>query len=181
VATFAGLTELIHYQVGKGAFMSLISFIEDAGEKLFGTPPATSAPAAAPNVAQLNTAAGAAITKYVASQNLTAQNLAVSYDGASKTAIVSGVAPDQATKEKIVLSVGNVHSVAKVDDRLTVAQNGAASTFYEVKAGDSLSKIAKSVYGDANSYGKIFDANKPMLTDPNKIYPGQQLRIPAKT
>jgi nucleoid-associated protein YgaU len=50
-----------------------------------------------------------------------------------------------------------------------------------VKAGDTLSKIAKSVYGDANAYTKIFDANKPMLTDPNKIYPGQQLRIPAKS
>jgi nucleoid-associated protein YgaU len=162
--------------------MSLISFIADAGERLFGTPAAApAAGGAAPNVAQLNSAAGAAIAKYVASQNLTAQNLTVSYDGASKTATVAGVAPDQATKEKIVLSVGNVHSVAKVDDRLTVAQSGAASTFYEVKAGDSLSKIAKSVYGDANAYGKIFDANKPMLTDPNKIYPGQQLRIPAKT
>jgi nucleoid-associated protein YgaU len=161
--------------------MSVISFIADAGEKLFGT--ATVAPGAGgavPNVAQLNAAAGAAITKYVASQNLTAQNLSVSYDGASKTATVTGVAPDQASKEKIVLAVGNVHSVAKVDDRLMVTQTGAASTFYEVKAGDSLSKIAKSVYGDANAYAKIFDANKPMLTDPNKIYPGQQLRIPAK-
>jgi nucleoid-associated protein YgaU len=162
--------------------MSLINFIADAGEKLFGTPtaaPAAPAGGAAPDVTQLNAAAGAAITKYVASQNLTAQNLTVSYDGASKTATVTGVAPDQATKEKIVLSVGNVHSVAKVDDRLMVAQSGAASTFYEVKAGDSLSKIAKSVYGDANAYPKIFDANKPMLADPNKIYPGQQLRIPA--
>ncbi len=161
--------------------MSVISFIADAGEKLFGTPTAApGAGAVAPNVAELNSAAGAAITKYVASQNLTAQNLSVSYDGASKTATVTGVAPDQATKEKIVLAVGNVHSVAKVDDRLMVAQSGAASTFYEVKAGDSLSKIAKSVYGDANAYSKIFDANKPMLSDPNKIYPGQQLRIPAK-
>jgi nucleoid-associated protein YgaU len=94
---------------------------------------------------------------------------------------VTGVAPDQVSKEKIVLCCGNVHSVAKVNDQLTVAQNGApASTFYEVKAGDSLSKISKSVYGDANAYMQIFEANKPMLTDPNKIYPGQELRIPAK-
>jgi nucleoid-associated protein YgaU len=69
--------------------------------------------------------------------------------------------------------------VAKVDDQMTVAQSAPAATFYEVKAGDSLSKIAKSVYGDANAM-KIFEANKPMLTDPNKIYPGQQLRIPPK-
>ena len=100
--------------------MSLISFIESAGEKLLAaaTAPAvasTSGPAS-PNVAPLNATAGAAIAKYVTSQNLTAQNLNVVYDGASKTVIVSGVAPDQATKKKIVLCCGNVHSVAKVDD-----------------------------------------------------------------
>jgi nucleoid-associated protein YgaU len=118
----------------------------------------------------------------VASQSLSAQNLAITYDGASKTVTVAGVAPDQATKEKILLCCGNVHSVAKVDDQLTVAQATApASTFYDVKSGDSLSKIARAVYGDANAYMKIFEANKPMLTDPNKIYPGQQLRIPPKS
>ena len=137
---------------------------------------------AGPNVANLNATAGAAIAKYVASQGLRAQYLTISYDGASKTLTVKGIAPDQATKEKIVLCCGNVHSVAKVDDQLTVAQGGTpASTLYEVKAGDTLSKIAKSVYGDANAYAKIFDANKPMLSDPNKIYPGQQLRIPPKS
>ena len=159
--------------------MSLMSFIAEAGEKLLGTTAASAAPAGGdvPNVAQLNNSAGAAIAKYVASQNLT-----VTYDGTSKTVTVKGIAPDQATKEKIILCCGNVHSVAKVDDQLTVAQGSAPpSTFYEVKTGDSLSKIAKSVYGDANAYMKIFEANKPMLSDPNKIYPGQQLRIPPKT
>jgi nucleoid-associated protein YgaU len=165
-------------------YMSLISFIADAGEKLLGAAaPTASAPAAAtPDVAALNASAGEAIAKYIASQNLSAQNLSVKYDGASKTVSVSGVAADQATKEKIVLCCGNVSSVAKVDDQLTVAQGAApAATFYEVKSGDSLSKIAKSMYGDANAYMKIFEANKPMLSDPNKIYPGQKLRIPAKT
>jgi len=166
--------------------MSLISFIESAGEKLLAgatqAPAAASATPAAPNVAQLNATAGAAIAKYVASQNLTAQNLNVVYDGASKTVTVSGIAPDQATKEKIVLCCGNVHSVAKVDDQLTVAGGSApAASMYEVKAGDTLTKIAKAEYGDANAYEKIFEANKPMLKDPNKIYPGQQLRIPPKT
>ncbi len=164
--------------------MSLVSFIADAGEKLLGTASVTPSPpagGAAPNVAQANATAGAAIAKYVASQNLSAQNLTITYDGASKTVTVAGVAPDQATKEKIVLCCGNIHSVAKVNDQMTVAQAAAASTLYEVKAGDSLSKIAKSVYGDANAYMKIFDANKPMLTDPNKIYPGQQLRVPPNT
>jgi len=49
---------------------------------------------------------------------------------------------------------------------------------YTVKSGDSLSKIAKAHYGDAMKYPVIFEANKPQLTDPDKIYPGQVLRIP---
>jgi len=94
---------------------------------------------------------------------------------------VSGVAPDQATKEKIVLCCGNVSSVAKVDDLLTVADGGAPESKYrEVKSGDTLSKIAKEEYGDANAYMKIFEANKPMLSNPDKIYPGQNLRIPPQ-
>ena len=166
--------------------MSLISFIQDAGEKLFGHPKAApSTPAASatpqPDLAALNATAGQAIEKYIASQGLKADGLAVQYDGATQTVSVSGVAPDQATKEKIVLCCGNVSSVAKVDDLLTVAApSEPASTYREVKAGDTLSKIARDAYGDANAYMKIFEANKPMLSNPDKIYPGQLLRIPAK-
>ena len=79
-----------------------------------------------------------------------------------------------------MLCCGNVANVAKVDDKLTVAAaSGPVSTYYVVKSGDTLSGIAKEAYGNANAYMKIFDANKPMLSDPNKIYPGQTLRIPA--
>ena len=53
-------------------------------------------------------------------------------------------------------------------------------TFHKVESGDTLSAISKKVYGDANKYNIIFEANKPMLSDPNKIYPGQMLRIPAE-
>lgn len=60
------------------------------------------------------------------------------------------------------------------------AASAAESKFYQVKPGDSLSKIAKEFYGDAGKYGAIFEANKPMLADPDKIYPGQTLRIPAQ-
>jgi nucleoid-associated protein YgaU len=54
----------------------------------------------------------------------------------------------------------------------------AESTFYTVKSGDTLGKIAAEHYGAANKYMVIFEANKPMLADPDKIYPGQTLRIP---
>lgn len=56
----------------------------------------------------------------------------------------------------------------------------AESQFYTVKSGDTLSKIAKEFYGEANKYPQIFEANKPMLTHPDKIYPGQMLRIPPE-
>src|SRR5213079_658424 len=164
--------------------MSLISFIQEAGEKLFNHPksapaaaPAapSAAPASTPDINALNASAGQAIEKYIASQGLKADGLDVKYDGASQTVTVSGVAPDQATKEKIVLCCGNVAAVAKVNDMLTVAQGGAPeSTYREVKSGDTLSKIAKEAYGDANAYMKIFEANKPMLSNSDKIYPGQK-------
>jgi nucleoid-associated protein YgaU len=167
--------------------MSLISFLKDAGEKLFNPgkaaaapAPSAAAPAApAPDVAALNETASQAIERYIGSQGLQADGLDVKYDGASQTVTVSGVAPDQATKEKIVLCCGNVSSVAKVNDMLTVAAGAEPeSKYHTVKSGDTLSKIAKEAYGDANAYMKIFEANKPMLSDPNKIYPGQVLRIP---
>ena len=164
--------------------MSLISFIQEAGEKLFNRPKAAPAPTAAapaPDVAALNETAGQAIERYIGSQGLKAEGLDVKYDGASQTVTVAGVAPDQETKEKIVLCCGNVSSVAKVNDLLTVAGGGGQEGKYrEVKSGDTLSKIAKDEYGDANAYMKIFEANKPMLSHPDKIYPGQKLRIPPQ-
>lgn len=62
-------------------------------------------------------------------------------------------------------------------------QSGGSSTatkIYEVKSGDSLSKIAKREYGNANDWNRIFEANKDILKDPNKIFPGQKLKIPPK-
>jgi nucleoid-associated protein YgaU len=84
------------------------------------------------------------------------------------------------TKEKIVLCCGNVSGVSKVNDNMSVDQSEPEATYYTVVSGDTLSKISKNNYGDANKYMKIFEANKPMLADPNKIYPGQVLRIPPQ-
>ena len=100
------------------------------------------------------------------------------------TATINGVADTQAEKEKAILILGNTKGVARVNDQIQVKagegvqQVGAASRFYQVKSGDTLSKIAKEVYGDANQYPQIFEANRPMLKDPDEIYPGQVLRIP---
>jgi nucleoid-associated protein YgaU len=106
---------------------------------------------------------------------------------------ITGTADNVAEKEKAILVIGNTKGVAKVNDQIQVAapkpaaaQPAAApqaqpqSQFYEVKSGDTLSKIAKQFYGDAGRYSAIFEANKPMLKDPDEIYPGQVLRIPQQ-
>jgi nucleoid-associated protein YgaU len=95
---------------------------------------------------------------------------------------VTGRASDLAEKERAVLVIGNTKGVAKVNDQITVANPTPQpqSQFYEVKSGDTLSKIAKQFYGDANKYSAIFEANRPMLKDPDEIYPGQTLRIPQQ-
>jgi nucleoid-associated protein YgaU len=78
--------------------------------------------------------------------------------------------------------VGNIEGVGSVDDQITVTGPVvAAARFVVVKKGDTLSAISLAVYGNANQYNKIFEANKPMLKDVNKIYPGQTLRIPSNT
>ena len=97
---------------------------------------------------------------------------------------LSGSVPDQATLERVVLAVGNVEGVEQVDEELDIdapaeTEVVEAARMYTVQSGDSLSAIAKQFYGDATRYPEIFEANRPMLTDPNLIYPGQVLRIPG--
>jgi nucleoid-associated protein YgaU len=166
--------------------MSLISFIKEAGQKLFGhkeveqtAAKADSGDAAAKaKVEELNGKAGDAIVAYIRAQNLEAESLAVAFDGATGVVSVFGTAPDQATREKIVLCCGNVAGVVQVDDGMSVDSSEPEAVYYTVVSGDNLSKISKANYGDPNKYMIIFEANKPMLAHPDKIYPGQVLRIP---
>ena len=164
--------------------MGMMSFLKEAGEKLFGkseVKAAETAAAATPTaetVAALNVAAGKAIADYVVTQGLSVDGLDVSYDGASTTVTVAGSVADQATKEKVLLCCGNVKGVSAVNDMLVVNNPEPEAQWHTVVSGDNLSKIAKAFYGDANKYPVIFEANKPMLLHPDKIYPGQMLRIP---
>ena len=158
--------------------MSLISFIKEAGEKIFGK--TVSEAQAKGDVAAANAAAADAIVAHVQAAGLNATGLTANFDSASGTAKIYGIADDQATKEKIVLAAGNVQSVSAVEDNMTVSKAGPSAVYYAVVKGDSLSKIAKQFYGDAGAYPKIFEANQPMLKHPDKIYPGQNLRIPPK-
>ncbi|NTW50838.1 MAG: peptidoglycan-binding protein LysM [Chlorobiales bacterium] len=99
---------------------------------------------------------------------------------------LAGAADSVATKEKAVLLAGNIKGVEKVmDDKLTAPPPPPnvppeVTEYYTVKSGDTLSKIAKSYYGDAAKYPVIFEANREVIKNPDLIYPGQKLRIPKK-
>jgi nucleoid-associated protein YgaU len=173
--------------------MGIFSFVKGIGDKITGqdkldkagetaTQPVAVNPATpAKPVAHEPTAQEMAnlLLKRVQSLGLAVEGLSVNYNSVSDAAEVSGKVKTQADREKIILAIGNVSNVATVVDSIDVEMPAPESTMYTVKSGDTLSKIAKHAYGDPNAYNKIFDANKPMLSDPDKIYVGQVLRIPA--
>jgi nucleoid-associated protein YgaU len=152
--------------------MGLFDFVATAGAALFG------------GAHESNEERSARLESHVHVMGLDVKQLKIDVHG--EMATVSGEAASQAEREKVVLTVGNTQGIAKVHDQMTVAAPKAAEApppapearFYTVAKGDSLSKIAKEFYGDAMKYPVIFEANKPMLADPDKIYPGQVLRIP---
>lgn len=157
--------------------MGLLSFFKDAGEKLLGHKPAEVA--AAPNVEELQNQAADAIKTYVGTQGIDTSGLTLAFDATKSEVTVSGEAPDQATREKIILCCGNVKDVASVNSD-NLKPDVDESQWYTVVSGDNLSKISKQYYGDPNKYNAIFEANKPMLKSVDLIYPGQMLRIPPQ-
>jgi nucleoid-associated protein YgaU len=152
--------------------MGLLSFFKGVGEKVFGKEQA----AATPEVEPLR---ASALLAHVKGLGLAYNSLTVKVSG--ETVTLEGEVAKQEDGEKISLAVGNVEGVSSVDNRLQVATPEPEAQFYTVVSGDTLSKIAKQFYGNANKYPVIFEANKPMLTHPDKIYPGQVLRIPAES
>lgn len=145
--------------------MSLFSFVKEAGEKLIDL------------LTPGNANAEEQLKKHVESVGLGNPNIKATVEG--DKIILTGEVASQEEKEKIILAAGNVAGVASVDDQITVTGSVAqAARFVTVEKGDTLSAISKKVYGDPNKYQKIFEANKPMLKHPDKIYPGQVLRIP---
>lgn len=163
--------------------MGLFSFIKDAGAKVFGIGKTTAeekaeaAMEAAEKTAASNERASQQLTKVINDLGLDVEELCIAIDG--ETATINGTAKNQETREKVILVVGNSAGISGVEDEMIVAIEEPVAIFHTVEKGDTLSKIAKKVYGNAMKYPVIFEANKPMLTDPDKIYPGQVLRIPA--
>lgn len=145
-------------------YMGLFNFVKEAGEKLW-------------DAVSGHDDASKKLKEHIDKLGLPDSdkvNVAVNGD----TVTVSGDGISQELKEKILVAAGNVAGITKVDDQVKTADGAPEAEFYTVKKGDTLSAISKAVYGNPNEYNKIFEANKPMLTHPDKIYPGQTLRIP---
>ena len=153
--------------------MGLLSFFQGVGEKIFHKDQVAPDPAQAAAVEPVR---AQALLDHVKQLGLAYNSLTVKTKG--DTVTLTGEVKAQEDSEKIALAVGNVEGVHSVDNQLTVDVPTPEGKFYTVKSGDSLSKIAKEVYGDPMKYGVIFEANKPMLKDPDLIYPDQVLRIP---
>ncbi|KAF1010561.1 MAG: putative protein YgaU [Pseudomonas fluorescens] len=145
--------------------MSLFSFVKEAGEKLINL------------LTPGNANASEELKDHISKVGLGNPNVQAAVEG--DKVILTGEVATQEEKEKIILAAGNIAGVGSVEDKITVSGPAvAAARFVVVKKGDTLSAISLAVYGNANQYNKIFEANKPLLSHPDKIYPGQTLRIP---
>lgn len=119
------------------------------------------------------------IENFVRNNNLPVDDFSV--DVNDGVAVVYGTTGSVADKQKVLMAVGRLDGINGVDDRISVVSAEPVApqeTTYVVKSGDSLSKIAKSFYGDPMKYMTIFEANRDILSDPNMIHPGQELKIP---
>ncbi len=143
--------------------MGLFSFLKEAGEKIFGG----------------GEAKAEELKKSLDAQGLDTKDIEVHVEG--DQVVLKGNVKDQETLEKAVLAVGNNKGVAGVKtDDIQINTPAEESVFYTVQKGDTLWKIAETQYGKGKGakYTIIFEANTPMLKHPDKIYPGQVLRIP---
>ncbi len=118
------------------------------------------------------------LEKEVKDQGLSGDGMEIDVDDDGNVS-VSGEAATQEEKEKVMLAIGNIFGIGKVEDKASAKDGGKESQFHEVVSGDTLWKIAKKYYGKGSRYPEIFEANRPMLSHPDKIYVGQVLRIPS--
>ena len=151
--------------------MGLISFIKNAGEKIFGK-----------SEEKQEQEKAALIAAHIKKFGFDTNDIQVRVD--NEKVILMGSIDTIENKNKIIVTAGNIDGISSVEDQIivkhppVVAPPQPEKQFYTVKKGDYLSKIAKEVYGNANKYNIIFEANKPMLKEPDLIYPGQVLVIP---
>lgn len=148
--------------------MGLINFIKRAGKRLgIG---GDDEPEAAP--------AADVLRKEVEAHGLDAEKVQI--DVKDDVVELRGEAISKELREKIIVAVGNIAGVAKVNDQIETADEAPDSNWHTVEKGETLWAISKQQYGNGAYYTEIFEANRPMLSDPDKIYPGQVLRIPER-
>lgn len=138
--------------------MGLWNFMKDTGKSLFGS----------------EEPSAEKVQQEVKDLGLDTEGLDIIVEG--DVVKVSGEAVSQEAKEKIIMAVGNLEGIAAVEDNA----GGADPVFHEVQKGDTLWAISEKTLGNGAHYEKIFEANRPMLSHPDKIYPGQKLRIPQE-
>ena len=157
--------------------MGIFNFVKEAGSKVgLGESPSAAAAEAAQDERLHELREGNKLLRLVRDLDLGLEAPKVQYDDGVAT--IWGTAPNQKVKETTILAIGNVAGVASVDDRIEVVEPAPEAVFYTVQKGDTLGKIARDHLGSAGRYPEIFEANQPLLEDPNLIYPGQVLRIP---
>ena len=146
--------------------MGLINFIKRAGKRLGIGGDDDKAPSADD------------LRKEVESHGLEAEKVEIEVK--DDEVELRGEAMSKELREKIIVAVGNIAGVAKVNDRIETQDKAEDSTYHTVEKGETLWGISKQQYGNGAHYNEIFEANRPMLSDPDKIYPGQVLRIPKR-
>ncbi len=148
--------------------MGLFDFVKDVGRQVFNT----------------DAEAADNIKEHLEIKTYGITNLEVAFDDGVAT--ICGDCKNAAVRDSAILVAGNIQGVEKVvADDLKAPPPAAEEPeekveFYEIVSGDTLGGIAKRFYGSASKYTKIFEANRDIISDPNKIYPGQKIRIPAE-
>lgn len=139
--------------------MGIFNFFKKSGKSL-------------PGASAETTPTAAVLKKEVEDLGLKAEGVDINVDGDKVT--VSGGDLTAEEREKVILAVGNVEGVASVE-----SAEAEDAKFHTVEKGDTLWAVATKALGNGARYTEIFEANRPMLSHPDKIYPGQVLRIPS--
>lgn len=141
--------------------MVLLNFAKNIGKKIFGN----------------EEEAPEKLKKHIEKDNPGINNLEINVK--EGVATIKGETDDPSALEKVILMAGNVFGIEAVHaDEVIAPKQTIEVDYYEIKKGDSLWKIAKTVYGNGADYPKIFEANKEVIKDPDLIFPGQMIRIP---
>lgn len=151
--------------------MSLLDFVSDIGQALFNS----------------EEHAAEKIQHHILADNPGIENLGVLFQKGFVT--LTGTSKRWEAVEKAILMAGNVKGVGKVISNIEVSENqdlapgelggSGNNPYYVIKSGDTLSAIAKQFLGDASKYPAIFEANREVIKHPDKIFPGQKIRIPV--